>query len=60
MVAQGYSNPQAARMLGITESTLKNHLNAIYKGGGVVNRRELVDACRNGNLGVRRNDDPYR
>lgn len=51
-IAQGYSNPQAARQLRIAESTLKNHLNAIYKSSGVMNRQELIAACKTGRLGL--------
>jgi DNA-binding CsgD family transcriptional regulator len=50
MVASGLSNPDIARMLGLSESTVKNHLNAIYGGGTVVNRQELINYCRTGKV----------
>jgi DNA-binding CsgD family transcriptional regulator len=52
LVGQGYSNPQIAGILQLSESTVKNHLNSIYKQGGVVNRNELVAACKTGRLGT--------
>lgn len=53
LVGQGHSNPQIADILRLSESTVKNHLNAIYKHGGVVNRNELIHACNTGRLGTR-------
>ncbi|HEY7419343.1 MAG TPA: helix-turn-helix transcriptional regulator [Ktedonobacteraceae bacterium] len=50
MVAAGQSNPDIARVLGLSESTVKNHLNAIYGGGVVVNREELINYCRTGKV----------
>ena len=48
LVAAGLSNPQVAQQLRIAESTVKNHLNAIYGQGVVVNRNELINYCRTG------------
>jgi DNA-binding NarL/FixJ family response regulator len=44
LAAAGQSNTQIAQTLGITESTVKNHLNQVYKRSGAVNRNELRSA----------------
>jgi DNA-binding CsgD family transcriptional regulator len=43
MVASGLSNAEIAHMLCLSESTVKNYLNALYGGGVVVNREELIN-----------------
>ena len=40
LVAEGYSNSQLARMLWVTEQTVKFHLSNIYRKLGVANRTE--------------------
>jgi DNA-binding NarL/FixJ family response regulator len=40
LVAEGHSNSQLARMLWVTEQTVKFHLSNIYRKLGVVNRTE--------------------
>ena len=40
LVAEGYSNSQAAEMLWVTEQTVKFHLSNIYKKLNVANRTE--------------------
>jgi DNA-binding NarL/FixJ family response regulator len=40
LVAEGYSNAQLARMLWVTEQTVKFHLSNIYRKLGVANRTE--------------------
>ena len=42
LVAQGFSNPDIARNLGLSEITIKKHLSAIYRKLGVANRAEAV------------------
>jgi DNA-binding NarL/FixJ family response regulator len=42
LVAQGLSNPEIARFLGLSEITIKKHVSAIYNKLGVVNRAEAV------------------
>ena len=48
MVASGLSNAEIAQMLCLSESTVKKHLNAVYGGGVVVNREELINYCQTG------------
>jgi DNA-binding CsgD family transcriptional regulator len=45
-VADGYSNKQAARALGLSESTVKFHLRSLFKKLGVRSRAALGDAAR--------------
>ncbi len=40
LVAEGYSNSQLARMLWVTEQTVKFHLSNIYRKLDVANRTE--------------------
>lgn len=42
LVAQGFSNPDIARRLGLSEITVKKHLSVIYRRLGVSNRAEAV------------------
>jgi DNA-binding NarL/FixJ family response regulator len=42
LVAEGFSNPEIARYLGLSEITIKKHLSAIYNKLGVANRAEAV------------------
>jgi DNA-binding NarL/FixJ family response regulator len=42
LVSQGYSNGQVARMLWVTEQTIKFHLSNIYRKLGVANRTEAT------------------
>jgi DNA-binding NarL/FixJ family response regulator len=48
LVAAGYSNREIAATTGTTLSTVKNHLNAIYRQGKVVNRQELTHVITQG------------
>lgn len=49
VAASGASNRELARMLFMSEHTLRNHLSSIYQKLGVDNRLKLyVDAVRNG------------
>jgi DNA-binding NarL/FixJ family response regulator len=53
LVAEGHSNAQLARMLWVTEQTVKFHLSNIYRKLEVANRTEASRwAQRNGLLGV--------
>jgi DNA-binding CsgD family transcriptional regulator len=45
-VADGYSNKQAARALGLSESTVKFHLRSLFKKLGVRSRAALGDGAR--------------
>ena len=52
LVAEGYSNRELARMLWVTEQTVKFHLSNIYRKLGVANRTEASRwAHRNGAVG---------
>jgi DNA-binding NarL/FixJ family response regulator len=52
LVAEGHSNAQLARMLWVTEQTVKFHLSNIYRKLDVANRTEASRwAQRNGLLG---------
>lgn len=42
LVALGLSNKQVARSLGITESTVRIHLNSIFRKLGATNRYKLI------------------
>jgi DNA-binding NarL/FixJ family response regulator len=46
MVVEGLSNAQIARRLYLSESTIKQHLGAVYKELGVSNRTEAAKRCR--------------
>jgi DNA-binding NarL/FixJ family response regulator len=46
MVAEGLSNAEIAGRLYLTESTIKQHLSAVYKLLGVSNRTEAAKAMR--------------
>lgn len=48
LVAAGYTNQQIADLTGSARSTVKNHINAIYRQGKVVNRTELTYVIREG------------
>ena len=47
LAAQGFSNPDIGRVLGITEGTVRNHLSAIYTKLGVDNREAAIRAAQN-------------
>jgi DNA-binding CsgD family transcriptional regulator len=38
LLAAGYTNPQAARRLGLSEGTVRKHLENVYRRLGVTNR----------------------
>jgi DNA-binding NarL/FixJ family response regulator len=42
LVAQGFSNPEIANFLGLSEITIKKHLSVIHRKLGVANRAEAV------------------
>jgi DNA-binding NarL/FixJ family response regulator len=46
MVVEGLSNAEIARRLYLSESTIKQHLRAVYKVLGVRNRTEAAKRCR--------------
>jgi DNA-binding NarL/FixJ family response regulator len=46
MVVEGLSNAQIAGRLYLSESTIKQHLGAVYKELGVHNRTEAAKRCR--------------
>jgi DNA-binding NarL/FixJ family response regulator len=48
LVGEGLSNAQIARKLFLTESTIKQHLRAVYKVLGVKNRTEAASYLHNG------------
>jgi DNA-binding NarL/FixJ family response regulator len=53
LVAEGHSNAQLARMLWVTEQTVKFHLSNVYRKLGVANRTEASRWAQvNGLLGV--------
>jgi DNA-binding NarL/FixJ family response regulator len=52
-VAIGFSNKQVARRLGISQSTVRNHLTRIFRKLGVMTRTEaVVTAIRSGHIAV--------
>ena len=50
MLAEGAQNKEIADRLGLTESTVKNHLHAVYQKINVANRRELAAKLRDQRL----------
>jgi DNA-binding NarL/FixJ family response regulator len=59
LTAEGYSNSHLARMLWVTEQTVKFHLSNIYRKLGVANRTEASRwAQLNGLLPAERGQDP--
>jgi DNA-binding NarL/FixJ family response regulator len=48
LLGEGLTNAQIARHLYLTESTIKQHLSAVYKALGVSNRTEAAKLLRNG------------
>jgi DNA-binding NarL/FixJ family response regulator len=52
MVVEGLSNAQIAGRLSLSESTIKQHLGAIYKELGVRNRTEAAKTMREHARGV--------
>jgi DNA-binding NarL/FixJ family response regulator len=46
MVVEGLSNAQIAGRLYLTESTIKQHLGAVYKVLGVSNRTQAAKTMR--------------
>ncbi len=48
LVSEGLTNVQIAGRLFLTESTVKQHLRAVYKALGVSNRAEATRLLRNG------------
>lgn len=45
-VGQGYNSPYIAKMLFISDSTVRSHLKSIYRKTGVPSRMDLVDLIR--------------
>jgi DNA-binding NarL/FixJ family response regulator len=58
LVAEGHSNQEVARRLGIREQTVKNHLTRIARKLGVKSRLQLGVEAVNRNLAVRRRPEP--
>lgn len=46
LLCQGYANREIGVALGMHEKTVKAHVSAIFKGLGVVNRSQAVEAAR--------------
>lgn len=42
LIAQGHSNREIAKLLYVSESTVKNHISSIYKKVGLNGRSRLV------------------
>jgi DNA-binding NarL/FixJ family response regulator len=42
LIAQGHSNREIAKLLYVSESTVKNHVSSIYKKVGLNGRSRLV------------------
>lgn len=45
-VGQGYNSPYIAKMLFISDSTVRSHLKSIYRKTGVPSRMDLIDLIR--------------
>lgn len=50
LLARGHTNPEIARRLFLSESTVKQHLRAVYKAIRVGNRKEAAAAFRRSRL----------
>ena len=57
-LAQGYSNKEIARSLGLSEATVKMHVTAIFKTLGVTNRTQAVLAVEKLGLTLPEIDNP--
>ncbi len=42
LIAKGHSNREIARLLYVSESTVKNHISSVYKKVGIAGRSRLV------------------
>jgi DNA-binding NarL/FixJ family response regulator len=42
LIAKGHSNREIARLLYVSESTVKNHISSVYKKVGLAGRSRLV------------------
>jgi DNA-binding CsgD family transcriptional regulator len=60
LVAAGFSNMQAARTLGISEGTVRTHLQQIYVRLGVTSRGEAAALFRDSNQATRPAPAPFR
>jgi DNA-binding NarL/FixJ family response regulator len=60
LLVEGYSNAQLARMLWVTEQTVKFHLSNIYRKLGVANRNEASRTARLAGMGARDPSLRYR
>ena len=52
LVAQGLSDAEIARKMGISRNTIRNHVSAIYQATGVRKRNALVVWARERGVGV--------
>jgi DNA-binding NarL/FixJ family response regulator len=53
LVAQGRSDDEIAKKLGVSRNTIRNHVSAIYRATGVAKRSALIVWARERGLGVR-------
>lgn len=50
LLAKGYSNKEAAEIMGVTENTLRWHIKNLYKKIGVTKREELIMALKGNSI----------
>ena len=58
LVAEGYSNGRVAKLLWVTDQTVKFHLSNIYRKLGVTNRTEATHWALTEGLGSDDRDQP--
>jgi DNA-binding CsgD family transcriptional regulator len=57
-VAQGLSDDEIAKKIGVSPNTVRNHVSAIYRKIGVRKRSALVVWARERGLGVHKKTKP--
>jgi DNA-binding NarL/FixJ family response regulator len=51
LIARGFGNAQIAKLLALTEKTVRNHINSIFSKLGTPNRAQAIVRAREAGLG---------